>query len=281
VDRATVPDQLTVVPIENLKLDSDRRLAMVSACLLVLPTLWYVQTDLALYAGDWPHLRQRLMSRVVSVAGSVLAIVLLRRARSRAAYSRIVAGYAWWVAGFIVIINALRPDGATLPFRSPMFTLFVLYGTLPNGFWRQCTPAWFLSAALIALRLTWLTNITDGDIGGDVVIILAVNAFGTLLVQRRLALEQDVSVAWEAEHDARVTSDRAFAELRTLRGIIPICSHCRKVRSEVGDWEQLEFYVHAHSDAQFSHGICPECVDEHYPESEFAKALSPRDSGRG
>ena len=180
------------------------------------------------------------------------------------------------MAGFIVVINALRPEGSTLPFRSPMFTLFVLYGVLPNRFWRQCTPAWFLSAALIALRLTWLTSIADGDVGGDVVIILAVNAFGTLLVQRRLALEQDVSVAWEAEHDARITSDRALAELRTLRGIIPICSHCKKVRSEVGDWEQIESYVRAHSDAEFSHGICPECVEAHYPESEFAKALGLR-----
>jgi hypothetical protein len=274
VDRATTPDQLTLVPIESLKLDSDRRLALLSACLLVLPTLWDVQTDIALYGGDWPHLRQRLTSRATSIAGAVLAIVLLRHARSRTTYSRIVAGYAWWVAGFIVVINTLRPEGSTLPFRSPMFTLFVLYGTLPNRFWRQCTPAWFLSAALITLRLTWLTSGADGDIGGDVVIILAVNAFGTLLVQRRLALEQDVSVAWDAEHDARVTSDRTLAELRTLRGIIPICSHCKKVRSEVGDWEQLESYVRAHSDAEFSHGICPECVERHYPESEFAKALS-------
>jgi hypothetical protein len=232
VDRTATPDQLTLVPIEGLKLDSDQRLAMFSACLLVLPTLWYVRTDIALYGGDWPHLRQRLTSRAIAIAGSLLAIALLRHARTRAAYSRIAAGYAWWVAGFIVVINALR--------------------------------------------LTWLTSRAEGDIGGDIVIIAAVNAFGTLLVQRRLALEQDVSVAWEAEHDARVTSDRALAELRTLRGIIPICSYCKKVRSEVGDWEQIESYVRTHSDAEFSHGICPECVETHYPESEFAKALGPR-----
>jgi hypothetical protein len=119
------------------------------------------------------------------------------------------------------------------------------------------------------------------DIGGDIVIVLAANAFGVLLVTRRLALEQDVGVAWQAERRARVTSDRALAELRTLRGIIPICSHCRKVRTTVGDWQQIEEYVRDHSDAQFSHGICPACLETHYPDSAFIKARSPRDSASG
>jgi len=47
---------------------------MFSACLLVLPTLWYVRTDIALYGGDWPHLQQRLTSRAITIAGSLLAM---------------------------------------------------------------------------------------------------------------------------------------------------------------------------------------------------------------
>ena len=58
----------------------------------------------------------------------------------------------------------------------------------------------------------------------------------------------------------------ALDEIKTLRGIIPICSHCRQVRDDEGLWKQIEEYIRTHSEAMFSHGICPDCLKEHYPE---------------
>ncbi len=58
----------------------------------------------------------------------------------------------------------------------------------------------------------------------------------------------------------------ALDEIKTLRGIIPICSHCRQVRDDEGLWKQIEDYIRSHSEAMFSHGICPDCLKEHYPE---------------
>ncbi len=55
-------------------------------------------------------------------------------------------------------------------------------------------------------------------------------------------------------------------EIKTLRGIIPICASCKKIRNDKGIWEQIETYIRDHSDAEFSHGICPECMQELYPE---------------
>ena len=49
-------------------------------------------------------------------------------------------------------------------------------------------------------------------------------------------------------------------EIRILKGIIPICSYCHKIRNEEGAWDRLEEYISKHSDAQFSHGICPSCL---------------------
>lgn len=57
----------------------------------------------------------------------------------------------------------------------------------------------------------------------------------------------------------------AMAEIKTLRGIIPICSFCKKIRDDEGAWNQVEEYVHEHTEASFSHGVCPECVHRHYP----------------
>jgi len=57
----------------------------------------------------------------------------------------------------------------------------------------------------------------------------------------------------------------ALAQLNTLRGLLPICTHCKKIRDDRGDWSPLEVYVRAHSDAEFSHGLCPECLETKYP----------------
>jgi len=56
----------------------------------------------------------------------------------------------------------------------------------------------------------------------------------------------------------------ALAEVITLRGIIPICSSCKKVRDDKGYWNQIESYIRDHSEADFSHSICPECANELY-----------------
>ncbi len=56
----------------------------------------------------------------------------------------------------------------------------------------------------------------------------------------------------------------AFVEIKTLRGIIPICSHCKQIRDDKGMWNKIEEYIHAHSEASFSHGICPSCIAKYY-----------------
>jgi len=61
----------------------------------------------------------------------------------------------------------------------------------------------------------------------------------------------------------------ALGEIKTLRGILPICSHCKKIRDDKGYWNQIEGYIQKHSDAEFSHGMCPECSDELYGKEDW------------
>lgn len=60
----------------------------------------------------------------------------------------------------------------------------------------------------------------------------------------------------------------AFDHVKTLQGIIPICMHCHSIRSDKEAWHKLEAYIEQHSEAQFSHSICPDCLHKHYPELE-------------
>jgi hypothetical protein len=60
----------------------------------------------------------------------------------------------------------------------------------------------------------------------------------------------------------------ATAEIKTLRGIVPICSYCKNIRDDKGFWNQVDTYVTKHTEAEFSHSICPQCIAKHYPEYE-------------
>jgi CheY-like chemotaxis protein len=77
------------------------------------------------------------------------------------------------------------------------------------------------------------------------------------LVKYQAAKERDKLIA-QLEH--------ALAEVKRLSGLLPICASCKKIRDDQGNWQQIEEYIHTHSEADFSHGICPECALALYPE---------------
>jgi sigma-B regulation protein RsbU (phosphoserine phosphatase) len=60
--------------------------------------------------------------------------------------------------------------------------------------------------------------------------------------------------------------ERALREVKVLRGLIPICAKCKRVRTDTGNWQGLEEYIQDHSEAEFSHGICHVCMREVYPD---------------
>lgn len=73
-------------------------------------------------------------------------------------------------------------------------------------------------------------------------------------------------------------SEKALSELKILHGTLPICSYCKKIRCFEGLWHQLELYIDKHSEAEFSHGICPECRKELKEELETIQHNLPRKS---
>jgi len=85
---------------------------------------------------------------------------------------------------------------------------------------------------------------------------------------------KDVTETKQAEEALVLERDRlraALAKIRKLSGMLPICASCKKIRDDKGYWNQIESFIHQHSDAQFSHGICPQCADEIYPDIVFGK----------
>jgi K+-sensing histidine kinase KdpD len=122
-----------------------------------------------------------------------------------------------------------------------------------------------VSAVLAVLIFDWFFDQNPQSFnlnlaGGVRVIVFCSVAFlvTSLETQRRRALHslQNANRALQA----------ALDEIRTLRGILPICMHCKQIRDAEGHWVRLEKYVQEHSHAEFTHGLCPECFQKHYPD---------------
>jgi YesN/AraC family two-component response regulator len=71
----------------------------------------------------------------------------------------------------------------------------------------------------------------------------------------------------------------ALTQIRTLRELLPICSACKKIRDDSGYWEELESYMMRYSGTQFSHGICPDCMERLYPDLENEDEDEDEDGG--
>jgi len=88
------------------------------------------------------------------------------------------------------------------------------------------------------------------------------------LEEKNTTLEAEIKLRKqvEAEREKLINElQAALAEIKTLSGLIPICSWCKKIRDDKGYWNILEAYLSQHSEAQFTHGICPECLAKLYP----------------
>ena len=87
-------------------------------------------------------------------------------------------------------------------------------------------------------------------------------------VSSALALKHEMDCRKEREIELRRSNEelqRALKEVKTLRGLIPICASCKKIRNDGGFWQQLEEYLSDHSEAEFSHGLCQPCIKKLYP----------------
>ena len=87
-------------------------------------------------------------------------------------------------------------------------------------------------------------------------------------VSSALTLKNEMDRRKERETELRRSNEelqRALREVKVLRGLIPICASCKKIRNDGGFWQQLEEYIGEHSEAEFSHGLCQPCLKKLYP----------------
>ena len=84
-----------------------------------------------------------------------------------------------------------------------------------------------------------------------------------------VVIHRDITPLKQAEREReKLIQDlqHALSRIKTLSGLLPICASCKRIRDDQGYWNQIETYIQSHSAAEFSHGICPDCVKKLYPD---------------
>ena len=119
-----------------------------------------------------------------------------------------------------------------------------------------------LAGSTVLLAGTWLILRADGATGGSIVALA--NAGGGALACGWL-LARAFERSRRSEERRRAELADAMASIKTLKGLLPVCAWCRRVRSDSGYWQQIETYVSAHSDATFTHALCQDFAQKHFP----------------
>jgi AmiR/NasT family two-component response regulator len=97
-------------------------------------------------------------------------------------------------------------------------------------------------------------------------IVIAIARFEDMMKLRHLNAELQIR---------NLELQKALGHIKTLSGLLPICSSCKKIRDDQGYWQQVEIYIAEHSEADFSHGLCPDCMQKLYPDS-YEKSVKRR-----
>jgi len=151
---------------------------------------------------------------------------------------------SWAILSFLVLVA----DYFTGPFiQFPIVYIFpIVFVTWFNGRRWGLLFACILSFARIFFYFLWIVSWSSLEVVVNVLIRMIVFSLIVFLV--------------DSEAKRRVLLE----EVKVLRGILPICSFCKKIRTESNIWIPLEEYINEHSEAELSHGYCPDCLREHY-----------------
>ncbi|MBS3755324.1 MAG: hypothetical protein KGY56_06455 [Desulfobacterales bacterium] len=170
-----------------------------------------------------------------------------------------------WIRAFLTLLGVMWLDVilfATGAFAGTSNYFSIMSGTLISRFIISVFALPFLYGYLY-----WQSHVAGVIIENRPVLAILKQVAE---IEQKLTLAQEEierRKAAEKERDQVIQElQQAISEVKTLQGFLPICSHCKSIRDDKGYWKRLEAYVEDHSEAEFSHSICPACARKHHPD---------------
>ncbi len=255
--------------------DVARFLALVPVACVVAPSL-AVPAIVALGFAGWAAVPSTWLTWWLGDVVGIILVTPLILVWSRPSYALWRRGHiaeAVAVLGLIWVVGSLSFAGWTSREALAMAAAFlviplVVWGTFRFG-WRGATfgPALFSVFAVLG-TVRGLGPFFFQDRQQSLLALQAFVAIVAVTAHLLAAVLQEQRREKSAKDKAIAQLEVALRDIRTLRGLIPICAWCKSIRNDGGGWEQLEAYIKRYSDADFTHGICPECAESIQAEFE-------------
>jgi signal transduction histidine kinase len=217
------------------------------------------------------------LTTLVSNTLLVLSVVLINTGLSLFSGARpYKKTYILLLSLFVIVFYYYTYVVPSLVERAAVFSVFqimlcaimviIAYRDLPRVLARRnYILFWFLIFTVVWPFLRLVASFFETDIPADLMnagISYQLNFLGSIAAYIVLLVGLIIINAQRIEQEMVKTKD----QVKTITGLIPICANCKKIRDDQGSWSQLEAYLNKNADLDFSHAICPECMEKLYPE---------------
>lgn len=251
-------------------LAQDRGVYRTGIVLLAMPIILFAYSDFVLYQTG-PMFRLLCAVRLVFLAATVVVFFAMSRLANFNAADALLVVWSLLLCTVVIFINSTRPPTYIQHAMLDVLILMTLYFMFPlPSPLHAIAPIAFTLGNLIMMYVV-KTSISPLETYVLIITYALGNALGLYTAGRMQRYRREHFRAFNQEQDLRVELEEALLNLKTLQGMLPICSHCKKIRDDQGSWTQMEHYIRSHSKADFTHGICPECIEEHFGDVEMVE----------
>lgn len=247
--------------------DHDRGIYRIGIVLLTAPIVLFASSDYILFGTEGKFV-PLIGARLAFVATTIGTITMVPRLRSIRATDLAVTVWCLLLCTLVFFINWTRPPDYVQHSVVDVLILMTLYFLFPLPMPLQAIPPLIFTAGNILIIYTFKDPLTPMEANVLWITYILGNALGLYTAHRMQRYRWSHFRTLEEERALRAALEEALGNIKVLQGMLPICAHCKKVRDDQGYWTQIEQYIRANSDAQFTHGICPECIKEHYGEMD-------------
>jgi hypothetical protein len=254
----------------NSEIHQDQRRARLVILLALVLVPFFAAMDV-FFLGLTFHSYVILFIRTVIIAVCAFLLYWLRQPRTPRELDRVFL--IWEIMASVAVVYQACSRPASYTSHAVLNVLYVIfmYAIVPLPLRLQCICPLFVTAGVLFLG-NWVNPWPDTPtlvVTSAALLIANIVGFEMSREVHRSRRRQFLALRHETE--ARLNLQLAMAQIKTLHGILPICSHCQRIWNDAGFWQQMELYVRDHTNVEFSHGLCPTCARQHYPEIDWEK----------
>lgn len=256
---------------DQANMDKKRKRTLFILCASMIFVAFFALTIVNYFERDLPEILLNLLIMSSMIAG----LIAIEKWDQDTAVYRIMHFLISLIAFYGVAFGTGRETVLYWVLIMPLLC-FYFFGKKEGLIWTVI----FSVCIFIILLVTSLTGFhvySPVLIPRFAIILLIVIIIGYGLESSRDTYSRLLAEKNEALRHEKELLEKALGEIKTLTGLIPICCHCKKIRNDEGYWQQVEIYVRERTNADFSHGICPECFEKLYPEYSAAKKVQKTD----